>query len=581
MMQFREITAGYESDMIAPDPKDPDVIYGGRVDRLDLRTQQTQSIDPTLLFHETNRSTWTLPLAFSRRDPRVLYFGRERLFRTEDQGRHWTAISPDLTREDPGVPPTLDAATAADKPRSGRRHGVIYAIGPSRRADRDLWVGTDDGLIWRTRDEGARWENVTPAALAPWSKVGILEPSHHDAESAYAAVDRHRVDDFNPYVYRTHDGGKSWRLAAGGIPAGTFVNVVREDPVRKGLLYAGTEKGVYVSFDDGDRWQPLPLGLPVTSVRDIDVHGADVVIGTHGRGFWILDDVTPLRQAGPEVAAAAAWLYAPATAVRLRPSGFTGTPLPVDEPKAANPPDGAVIDYVLSKPATTVTLWILDAQGEAVRRYSSDDKPPGPDLTRIRTAPSWVTPPVALSAGAGMHRFIWPVRYPSPPALAEGDAYADGVWAPPGSYTVELSVDGRRLRQPLTITPDPRVSLTPEAYARQFALARRVEALRERVAGAVSEAEKAHAALAAKDARELDARVVALTGPQFGEVPAAGPPAGLTSLRALATTLGNLATAVDGADAEPTPDAEAGLTKIEPAVDATLAAWTQLKAELE
>jgi hypothetical protein len=551
------------------------------VDRLDLRTQQTQSLDPTLLHRDVDRATWTLPLAFSRRDPRVLYFARERLFRTADEGRHWTMISPDLTREDPGVPATLDAATAADKPRPGRRHGVIYAIAPSRRADRDLWVGTDDGLVWRTRDEGANWENVTPAGLMPWSKVGIIEPSPFDAESAYAAVDRHRVDDFRPYVYRTHDGGRSWTLVTAGIPAGSFVNVVREDPGRRGLLYAGTEKGVYVSFDDGDHWQPLQLNLPVTSVRDMDVHGADVVIATHGRGFWILDDATPLRQASAEVAAAGAWLFAPATAARLRPSGFTGTPLPLDEPKAANPPDGAVIDYVLNRAATTpVVLRIVDDQGALVRRYSSGEKPPATDLSKIRVAPEWMNPPVTLAAAPGMHRFIWPVRYAAPPALAEGNPYADGVWAPPGRYTVELIVDGRTLTRPLTIAPDPRVSLRPEAYARQFALARRVDALRERVAVAVGEAERQHPALVSKGARDLAARVHALLGPQFGEVPPAAPPAGLTSLRALANSLGNLATAVDGADAEPTPDAEAAIPGIEPAVEATLAAWAQLKTEL-
>ena len=581
MMQFREMTAGYESDMIAPDPKDPDVMYGGRVDRLDLRTQQTQSVDPTLLYRDVGRATWTLPLAFSRRDPRVLYFSRERLFRTMDDGRHWTVISPDLTRDDPGVPATLDLATAADAPRPGRRHGVIYAIAPSRLADRDLWVGTDDGLIWRTRDEGAHWQDVTPAGLAPWSKVGIIDPSHFDAESAYAAVDRHRLDDSKPYVYRTHDGGRTWTLAVDGIPGGSFVNAVREDPVRRGLLYAGTEKGVYVSFDDGDHWQPLPLGLPVTSVRDIDVHGDDVVIATHGRAFWILDDVTPLRQAGPAAASAPAWLFAPATAIRVRPAGFTGTPLPKDEPTAANPPAGAVIDYVLSKPAASaVGLRILDAQGTLVRRYSSDQRPPAPDLAKIRVAPEWMTPPVALATAPGMHRFIWPVRYPAPPALGEGNVFADGVWAPPGRYTIELSVDGQRLTQPLTVAPDPRVSLPPEVYARQLALARRVEAQRERVAAAIAMGEKLRASLAAKGAFESDARVRALLGPDFGEIPPAAPPAGLSTLRALANTLGGLATAVDGADAEPTPDAVAALPKVEPAVDATLTAWEQLVRSL-
>ncbi|HEX7420392.1 MAG TPA: hypothetical protein VF505_10930, partial [Thermoanaerobaculia bacterium] len=274
--QFREITAGGESDNVAPDPNDPEVLFGGRVERLDTRTGQTQLVDPTLAYPENYRRTWTLPLVFSHRDPRVLYFSNQRMFRTDDGGRHWTVISPDLTRENPGAPANLDPTTAAVKAGPGTRFGVIYAIAPSRLADHDIWAGTDDGQIWRTRDEGAHWTNITPAALTAWSKVGIIDASHFDAETAYAAVDRHRLDDFKPYVYRTHDGGKTWQLIADGLPI--VVNVVREDPVRKGLLYAGTERGMYVSFDDGDHWQPLQMNLPVTSIRDIDVHGNDVVI---------------------------------------------------------------------------------------------------------------------------------------------------------------------------------------------------------------------------------------------------------------------------------------------------------------
>src|SRR6202035_1941708 len=356
-----------------------EVIYGGRVDRLDLRTGQTRSIEPTLAHPDLYRGAWTLPLVFSRRDPRVLYFANQRLFRTADGGERWTVISPDLTREDPGAPANLDAVTAANNPQTGPRLGVIYAVAPSRLADRDLWVGTDDGFIWRTKDEGEHWTNVTPAALTPWSKVGILETSHFDAETAYAAVDRHRLEDRKPHVYRTRDGGRSWQEIVAGIPDGAFVNAVREDPVRRGLLYAGTETGVYVSFDDGGRWQPLQANLPVTSVRDLEIHSDDLVIATHGRAFWALDDVTPLRQLGDAVAseragaarlfqpatairfrpagfsgspvarrgaafpserAGPARLFQPATAIRFRPAGFSGSPMPQDEPRAENPPAG-------------------------------------------------------------------------------------------------------------------------------------------------------------------------------------------------------------------------------------------------
>jgi len=537
LSDFREVTAGGESDNIAPDPKDPNILYGGRVDKLDLRTRQTQSIDPTIATPDNYRTTWTLPLVFSPRDPKVLYFAHQRVFRTEDGGNHWTVISPDLTREHPETPPNLDPLTAANTAREGPRQGVVYAIAPSRKADRDLWAGTDDGLIWRTRDEGLHWMNITPPALTAWSKVGIIEASHFDAETAYAAVDRHRLDDVKPYIYRTHDGGKSWTLIADGI--GAFVNVVREDPVRKGLLYAGTEKGVYVSFDDGDHWQPLQFNLPVTSVRDIDVHGGDLVIATHGRAFWIMDDVSPLRQSVDS----SPLLFKPAKAVRERPAGFTGTPMPKDEPMASNPPLGAVIDYLLGpNGATQVDLQILDAAGKVVRAYSSKDPVPTADPAKLRTAAEWFTAPPSLQTTPGMHRFVWPLRYPAPAGLTVGRRAGDGTWAPPGTYTVELTVDGQKLTQPLTVVADPRIKMTAEEYAAQFALAKKVEALRAGVAAAL------------KDVPAL---------PSGQEPP-------VNSLRWLEGALQRLAGVVDGADAPPTRDARASYATLKPLVEKAL-----------
>jgi photosystem II stability/assembly factor-like uncharacterized protein len=588
--RFRETTAGGESDNIAPDPLDPEVIFGGRVERLDLRTEQTRSVPPPLAYPDLYRRTWTLPLIFSRRDPRVLYFAHQQVFRTADGGEHWEVISPDLTRPDPGVPANLDPVTAALT--TGPRPGVVYALAPSRFADGELWAGTDDGLIWRTRDEGAHWQDVTPAGLTPWSKVGTLETSHFDADTAYAAVDRHRLDDFRPYVYRTHDGGAHWQLAAAGIPDGSFVNGVREDPVRRGLLYAGTEKGVYVSSDDGDHWESLQLDLPVTSVRDLDVHGDDLVIATHGRAFWILDDVTPLRQLDEVPAGAAAWLFRPAPAVRLRPAGFTGTPMPRDEPLAANPPAGAYLDYFLRADASAaVTLEIRDEAGGLVRSYSSAVAPPAPDPALLRTAPEWFRVPVTLSTEAGLHRFVWPLRTAAPPALARGNAYADGVWVPPGRYLVALTVDGRRFEQPLAVVPDPRVTVSPEGYAEQFALALRVETQRDAIAAAAREAERLTKALVArrpgaegKVRAAMDAllgRVLGLWGLPLSSNPGNSwwmPPQSVATLRFLGGALDELAGAVDGADAPPSPDARAGAAKLAPMVEAAAAAWQALKA---
>jgi len=579
---FREMAAGGESDNIAPDPRDPEILFGGRVDKLDLRTGQTRSVDPTLSSPDRYRAVWTLPLVFSHRDPRVLYFSHQRMFRTADGGEHWTVISPDLTREDPGTPANLDPVTAANTDEPGPRHGVIYAIAPSRLADHDLWAGTDDGLIWRTRDEGEHWTDVTPPALTPWSKVGIIDTSHFDAETAYAAVDRHRLDDFKPYIYRTHDGGESWQLIAAGIPDGSFVNAVREDPVRQGLLYAGTEKGVYVSFDDGGRWQPLQANLPVTSVRDIDVHGDDIVIATHGRAFWVLDGVTPLRQLGGAGETGATRLFAPAPAVRFRPAGFTGTPMPKDEALAANPEVGAFLDYVLKSAAKQVILEIRDEQGGLVSRFSSADPAPPPDLAKITIAPQWVPPPAKLSTAPGMHRFVWPLRYAAPAVLASLHRWVPaGVWAPPGRYTAVLEVDGERFTQPLTIVPDPRIALSamgPEDYARQFALARRIEEARTRIATALQEADTFTKALRPEDTA-LRQRVEEVTGLGPGDQPLPGRT--LDSLSFVGETLDKLDGAVDGADAPPSPDAVTGFEKVQPNLAAALAAWEAFKKDQE
>jgi photosystem II stability/assembly factor-like uncharacterized protein len=568
MEQFREITAGGENDNVAPDPKDPETLYGGRVEKLDLRTWQTQHIPPGLTQLGNERRTWTLPLIFSHRDPHVLYFANQKLYRTADGGNHWSAISPDLTREDPGTPANLDPTTAALHQQTGPRRGVIYTIAPSRTVDHDLWAGTDDGLIWRTRDEGAHWENVTPSALTAWSKVGIIDASHFDAETAYAAIDRHRLDDFKPYIYRTHDGGKRWELIANGIPADHAVNVVREDSVRRGLLYAGTERGVYVSFDDGDHWQSLQKNLPVTSVRDIDVHGDDVVIATHGRAFWIMDDVTPLRQNAP----ATPFLFKPADAIRVRPAGFTGSPMPKDEPMVPNPPNGAYIDYLLGSAAQSVTLEITDAAGKLVRRYSSADVPPQMNLAKLNMAPEWFTTPPALSTSAGMHRFVWPMRYAAAEGTGRGRAASgEGVWAPPGTYTVTLTVDGKPLTQQLTVVPDPRVNLPASAYNEQFALAKDVEALRARVAAALGEIDKADPTTRMK--------AIEIAGPEssFGRITGPNAEPSTNTLRYLAGKVDELMSAVDGADAAPTADAQASYAMLKTAVDQAVARWEALR----
>jgi photosystem II stability/assembly factor-like uncharacterized protein len=317
------LEVGGENGYIAADPLHPGILFGGMVTRENVLTGAVQQVSPELAHPGDYRHTWTQPLVFSPADPRALYFGTQVLFKTTDGGQSWQIISPDLSRENPGTPPNLDPTTAKDIDGNGK-HGLIYAISPSPLNKDLIWIGTDDGNIQVTSDGGQNWQNVTPPELTAWSKVTFVEASHYDANEAFAAVDRHRLDDIKPYIYVTRDSGKSWQQITSGIPDGSYVNVIREDPVRNGLLYAGTETGLYLSFDDGGQWQPLELNMPTVSIRDIKVHDADLVVATHGRAFWILDDVTPLQQASAEVAGSAAYLYKPETAYRVRPGSDEG-----------------------------------------------------------------------------------------------------------------------------------------------------------------------------------------------------------------------------------------------------------------
>jgi len=439
-------------------------------------------------------------------------------------------------------------------------------------------------------DDGAHWQNVTPKALAPWSKVGVLEASHFDAATAYAAVDRHRIDDVDPYVYRTRDGGRSWTPIRKGIPAGSYVNVVREDAIRRGLLYAGTETGVFVSFDDGENWQPLQLNLPNCSIRDIEVKHGDLVVATHGRSFWVLDDVSPLRQLDAKTAAEDVFLFAPREAVRLHPAGFQGTPEPKDEPMGENPKNGAVLDYVLKAAAQDrLVLEILDAKGEVVRRFASDDAVRRPEVTRIVTTPDWVAVSEPPSAAAGMHRFVWDLHDALPEELRTPGSTrgASGPWAPPGRYTVRLTALGRTLDRPLVVVKDPRLpsSVTDDDLVLQHGLVREIQAERLRVAAAQKQAKDLRTQISVRR-RETPAVAFALDAFAKELDRAAGPPIRTegeeffdseeiapTTLRRLATSLAGLQAAVESADVAPTPDARAGFSERRRMVEEGLARW--------
>src|SRR5437868_6826864 len=585
-----------EYSYVAPDPLDPNIIYGGprfKVSRFHRDTGQVEDVTPFLLSEfRTNR---TMPLIFSKKDPHLLLLGLNVMFKTTNGGKNWEQISPDLTRPDPGTPANLGVFADSDS-QKGKHRGVIYSIAPSPLDANLIWAGTDDGLIHVTRD-AKNWQNVTPPELTPWSKVAQLDAGHFDGETVYAAINRFRLDDLHPHIYRTHDGGKTWQTIVNGLPDNAAVNVVREDPRRKGLLFAGTETSVRVSFDDGDHWQSLQQNLPATSVRDLVVHDDDVVVGTHGRSFWILDDITALRQIRANTLSAD-FLFKPAVVYRYRRDAWTDTPLPPEEPAGKNPPDGAIIDYFLKSAANDLKLEILDGAFHVLRTFPNNDRP-APTPKELHVPTYWVRLLQELSKQPGMHRFVWDLHFNPPDVLSRdypiSAIYHDtplapqGILAPPGEYVVRLTVNGHEFMQPFVVKADPRAKASDEDLQQQYAIEQRmvnalhddysnVQELRSLRAQLNDLKPRAKGALA-DSISKLDQQAGALEagGGGFG-ANLSGPQA--QSLTRLNSALAHVYEVVSVADAAPTTQAVAAADKVEKALAAAIARWNEVKAEI-
>jgi photosystem II stability/assembly factor-like uncharacterized protein len=610
-----------EYGYVAPDPLDPDLIYGaGRseVSKFHVSTGQVQNVTPIPVRGPEVRVHRTQPLMFSPLDPHTLYYAANRLYRTTDGGLNWQTVSPDLAREAGAVPASVGELRVKD---AEAQRGVIYALGLSPLDRGRLWAGTDDGLVWLSTDGGGNWSNVTPPELVPWSKVTQIEASHFDADTAYVSVSRMRIDDLRPYIYRARDRGRTWQPIINGLPADAPVNAVREDPQRRGLLFAATESAVWVSFDDGDHWQSLQLNLPRTSMRDLWIHEDDLILATHGRSIWILDDMSRLRQM-PQTPMREAVLFRPAVAYRVHRSTWTDTPIPPDEPLAENPPAGAVLEFFLPRDARQpVVLEVQDGSGAVVRRFRSDDapQPSAEELARELIPRYWIQPPQVLPARGGMHRWVWDLRYSAPLAVTRGYPISavphatpqqpQGPLAVPGNYRVRLTFDGQHLEAPLVLKPDPRVTASAEALAHQLTLATDLVALLTQSSQTLLTARSEEAQLkalpntgAARDAMQsYQARLAELTGsseqkPALGATeakppaPAAGaaPPAGVAApsaapplnLKDLQEQIAGLYAEVTRGDGEPTAAQLAATGTAKGTLAGLAAAWQKLQADL-
>ena len=586
---WHPIGAG-ESGYILPDPVNPQIVYGGSTGgelyRFDTKTGQVQDVSPTPAEIGTkvqHRYPWTTPIAFSFQAPYALYQSSQFLMKTADGGRNWKIISPNLTLR-PG-----------EKEEDAK--GVVYTIATSPVAAGTIWVGTDNGLVQLTRNDGVTWNEVSPKDLPPWSMISLIDPSPHNVNSAYIAIDRHQMDDIAPHIYRTHDAGKSWTKITNGIAPGAYVHAVREDPVRKGLLFAGTELGVYVSFNDGDSWQPLQINLPITSVRDLVVKGNDLVVATHGRSFWILDNISPLRELSAG-APASVHLFRPAAAIRLRKNEARDTPFQPEMPAGKNPPAGAIIDFSLaSVPSDPITLEILDSNGRLIRKFSSSDEIAKLDETQAFPT-FWFNPPAPLSTNVGLNRFVWDLRHERPLALRYGYSIAaaygedaiklpQGPFVLPGTYQVKLTAGGRTLVAPLEVKLDPRLRAPAIALSQQqalemkivdamkesFATVQQVNALSNQLVQLQSRLISDQSAKSILDAaHELDKKSA-----QLAAVETRWPPTGILSAATLNAALGNLLTLVEGADSAPTAQAASAYTTYRRALDQQMVKWATLK----